>query len=293
MIAQEMAVFFAKRFQSEVTVLHVSSHENLSSEIATSFMPHGEHEFEPVSPTTGQIPRGVEVHPPIEASTPAEVTREMADAYTERGERTIEDAASRFRDEKIVVQQRLVERGDPVEVILDEAEKMKYDLIILGNAEEDNDLHLGSVAKGVALGARIPVLVTREKMQVSNILVAIDGAQKTDKVLLYTDVIAKAAQAKLTLLNVQESPLFRKRTDASKELGERILSYATSKIQATKPTVKLTNGDPAKKIIETARTENCDLIVVGSHGHGSLRRLMGTVSDHVLHYADRPVLIVK
>jgi nucleotide-binding universal stress UspA family protein len=36
------------------------------------------------------------------------------------------------------------------------------------------------------------------------------------------------------------------------------------------------------------------MIVMGDKGHGRVRRfLLGSVSNHVLHYANRAVLIVK
>jgi nucleotide-binding universal stress UspA family protein len=34
--------------------------------------------------------------------------------------------------------------------------------------------------------------------------------------------------------------------------------------------------------------------VMGSRGHGAMKRwLLGSVSDHVIHYTDRSVLLVK
>jgi nucleotide-binding universal stress UspA family protein len=50
----------------------------------------------------------------------------------------------------------------------------------------------------------------------------------------------------------------------------------------------------AHGIAQTARTEGCDLIVVGSHGHGALRKLMlGSVTTKVLAEATVPVLVVR
>src|SRR5262249_37908304 len=38
----------------------------------------------------------------------------------------------------------------------------------------------------------------------------------------------------------------------------------------------------------------CDLVVIGSHGHGRLRRLFrGSLSDEVVQHAQCPVLVVK
>lgn len=53
-------------------------------------------------------------------------------------------------------------------------------------------------------------------------------------------------------------------------------------------------GDPGEAIVEAARAERTDLIVVGSHGRGPLgRALLGSVSDHVVRNAPCPVLVVR
>ena len=54
------------------------------------------------------------------------------------------------------------------------------------------------------------------------------------------------------------------------------------------------DGDPVDEIIDVARTRDADLIVLGSRGLGSISSLMlGSVSNAVLHQADRPVLVAK
>jgi nucleotide-binding universal stress UspA family protein len=53
-------------------------------------------------------------------------------------------------------------------------------------------------------------------------------------------------------------------------------------------------GYPAEEIVRVAEEEGCDLIILGSRGHGTLRsRLLGSTSDWVLHHARCSVLIVK
>lgn len=50
---------------------------------------------------------------------------------------------------------------------------------------------------------------------------------------------------------------------------------------------------PAKVLVETARTENCDLIVLGTHAHGAWSgALLGSVSQRVAGHASCPVLLV-
>jgi nucleotide-binding universal stress UspA family protein len=53
-------------------------------------------------------------------------------------------------------------------------------------------------------------------------------------------------------------------------------------------------GDPGPDLCRLAGEEEFDLLVVGSHGSGFLKRvLLGSVSHHVLHHAPCPVLVVR
>lgn len=53
-------------------------------------------------------------------------------------------------------------------------------------------------------------------------------------------------------------------------------------------------GDPGDALCRLAAEEGADLLVVGSHGSGLLKRaLLGSVSHHVLHHAPCPVLVVR
>jgi len=52
-------------------------------------------------------------------------------------------------------------------------------------------------------------------------------------------------------------------------------------------------GNPKWSILAMAEKNNTDLIVMGSHGHHGFERLLGSVSNAVLHKARCDVLIVK
>jgi nucleotide-binding universal stress UspA family protein len=57
---------------------------------------------------------------------------------------------------------------------------------------------------------------------------------------------------------------------------------------------ELRTGDPAKQIVGYADSIDADLIVVGSHGHGTVSgALLGSVSRGVLRRTRRPVLVVR
>jgi universal stress protein A len=53
-------------------------------------------------------------------------------------------------------------------------------------------------------------------------------------------------------------------------------------------------GDPGDQIVAAAEAESIDMIVVGSHGRGTVGRLLlGSVSEHVVRNAGCPVLVVR
>jgi nucleotide-binding universal stress UspA family protein len=57
---------------------------------------------------------------------------------------------------------------------------------------------------------------------------------------------------------------------------------------------RVVHGDAAIEICRVAEEGRFDLVVVGSHGSGFLKRvLLGSVSHHVLHHAPCPVLVVR
>jgi len=53
-------------------------------------------------------------------------------------------------------------------------------------------------------------------------------------------------------------------------------------------------GNAAEAICQTAARLNADAICIGSHGRGGLgRAVLGSVATHVVHKADRPVMVVR
>jgi nucleotide-binding universal stress UspA family protein len=54
------------------------------------------------------------------------------------------------------------------------------------------------------------------------------------------------------------------------------------------------HGDPAEVIVQEAEQSGADLIIVGTRGHGTAKRiLLGSVSTHVVHNAPCDVLVVR
>lgn len=56
----------------------------------------------------------------------------------------------------------------------------------------------------------------------------------------------------------------------------------------------LVQGEPADEILSIAKTENCDLIAMSTHGHRFLKdMILGSVAENIRHRTDLPVLMIR
>jgi nucleotide-binding universal stress UspA family protein len=57
---------------------------------------------------------------------------------------------------------------------------------------------------------------------------------------------------------------------------------------------ELADGNPAREIVRYAENEDCDLVVMGTHGRGGIDRLLlGSVAEKVVRSSSVPVLTVR
>ena len=76
------------------------------------------------------------------------------------------------------------------------------------------------------------------------------------------------------------------------EKAERLFRDCTFEMDVTVD-AEVLKGIPEQQITEFAREWDADLIVVGSHGRGFWGRMIGSVSDAVVHHAPCSVLVVR
>jgi nucleotide-binding universal stress UspA family protein len=80
------------------------------------------------------------------------------------------------------------------------------------------------------------------------------------------------------------------------EEAKAYLSARQAELQAQGFNVHIVLGDtvPAQAIVNTALTEDIDLIVMATHGRRGLARLLfGSIADEVVSFASCPVLLVR
>ena len=141
-------------------------------------------------------------------------------------------------------------------------------------------------------------------MPYEHILVAVDLTDECDPVINRASESAKANGAKLSLIHIVEpmamafggdvpmdlSQLQQQQFDQANARRERLIAKYP---QLHKDYCHLNYGQPRQEIHALAKAQNCDLIVVGSHGRHGLALLLGSTANDVLHGAPCDVLAVS
>src|SRR5947209_8673687 len=156
----------------------------------------------------------------------------------------------------------------------------------------------------------VPPLVKYEAM--SKALIATDGSEfaltaakrakqllePTLEVTLLTVVPPPVMPVAAPVTGIEAAPIATPET--TEELTEAYLEEAQGSLERTAKALggsvarRVEYGDPATEICRVAEDERFDVIVVGSHGGGFMKRvLLGSVSQHLLHHAPCPVLVVR
>jgi nucleotide-binding universal stress UspA family protein len=93
----------------------------------------------------------------------------------------------------------------------------------------------------------------------------------------------------------REGEEFRALEDAIADLGREVTQVALERAAqaGVEARVELVAERPASALIDVADAVDARMIVVGTHGEGSLRAsIMGSTTYRLLHLARRPVVVV-
>jgi len=136
-----------------------------------------------------------------------------------------------------------------------------------------------------------------------NLLFAVDFSPYTEKLIGCAGELAQFGLRDITLLNVvpsKETALAGERpipaVEAEMEEAEKKVDALVGIMEEAglKPKKMVKAGDPTQVILDVAKQEDVDIIFMGAHGQGFLKRAaLGSISESVLKLADRPVMIQK
>jgi nucleotide-binding universal stress UspA family protein len=139
--------------------------------------------------------------------------------------------------------------------------------------------------------------------EIKKILLPIDFSEATLKILRYAIYLAEKNNAKISIVFVSEFPFTysghapEDQPDENMQYAERRmdsfleenLSHLSVPYEGT-----ILSGHVAEEIISYAKSEEVDLLIIGTHGYRGLEKMLfGSVAEKVIKLAPCPVLTVN
>ncbi|MBB5157495.1 universal stress protein [Saccharopolyspora phatthalungensis] len=221
---------------------------------------------------------------------------------------TLSDAAEQCRNERPRVEVfEEIRHGRPIEELIWSSAEAQ--LVVVGSRGLGRvaEAVLGSVSTAVAMHARCPVAVIRDRrtsFAVGPVVVGVDdsapsqvalqtafdaaAARRTDLVALH---VWRPVLAEYSWIEAPSGAAWFSLDDAQRELAAQLGRW-----RASYPNVEVHEearfGHPVEEL--TAAASHAQLLVVGHRGRGGFERLLlGSVAYGVLHHAECPVIIVR
>ncbi|ALG07197.1 universal stress protein [Kibdelosporangium phytohabitans] len=198
--------------------------------------------------------------------------------------------------------------GDPVDVLNQLG--ANANLLVLGSSGHGavHQVLLGSTSAELVRSTSAPVVVVRETDQPARrrrVVVGVDGSETSTRAVDFAydfaarhnaDLVAVHAWSDLPLDALGAVSEWDVNWDHIVGQANAVLAEALVGHSVRYPDVRVqplvTMSKPVEALL--AQGDNADLVAVGSHGRGAVRRmLLGSVSQAVLHYAKCPVAVLR
>jgi nucleotide-binding universal stress UspA family protein len=140
----------------------------------------------------------------------------------------------------------------------------------------------------------------------TTILLATDGSKEAELAASTAAELSEKTDSELHIIYVGEVPLvyhperhggYHINYEKAESQARELLEAQVEKMKETGATVAqahLRMGKADEEIVELAESMGVGLIVMGTRGHGKIRRaLVGSVSESVVRHAHCPVTIVR
>lgn len=183
------------------------------------------------------------------------------------------------------------------------------DLIVTGSHSKRGvaEILLGSTSDQVATHSTCPTLIVRPKpIENNRLAVAVDSSEPSERALDWAFDAASRRGWKLRVIHAwdvhvvgfdvddstyPEGGILDEVKAAETRLSSEVLAGHRAKYPDVEVEVLIDRGNTDRVVLDASR--DCDLLVVGSKGHGALTSmLLGSVTHRVLHHATCSVAVV-
>ena len=239
--------------------------------------------------------------------------RSRPDQYLAETAKTFPGTSARWR----------VEQGSAASVIIDLAAENKETLIIMASHGRSGMQRwlLGSVTEKVLRGTSNPLLLVRASEQISDgqagfksIVVPLDGSEAAELALKKALELARPMKAEIVLSRAYELPatayyraddypasaaaFIPTRAELVEGMSREARDYLDDKVReigdGVEVRAEILEGPAAERIIDLAESMTGSLVAICTRGHSGFRRwMLGSVTEKIVHYSHRPVLVVR
>lgn len=213
-----------------------------------------------------------------------------------------------------------IRKGDPAEEIIQAAEELQADLVVLGSHGTGEIKHymLGNVSDRVLRHACCSVLVVKPSPKQSTpaesadqalpwrILMSYDDSEPAKKAIRLCASLPLDDNTEVNVVSVmpmvhmyrqdirqQMNTIWQQQKHARKEA----LKSAVSALQWSTPHVSSTlleSADVSQAILDIAEKDAIDLLVLGYKGRSAVKRfLLGSITSRIVHHAPCSVMVVR
>lgn len=248
---------------------------------------------------------GILKHPFVAQAGYVQGYDDFRHAMVDSGNQLLERAAAMVPEE-ITSIRKVNEIGSPAQLILDSAENLSADLVVVGvrGRSRLSEIVLGSVSHRVLLHSSRPVLIVRgAARKVQRVLVAIEDRDDADRIAKWltqhpfvdsTELCVLHALVPIGVHDPYDALGTQTWWEGAERYAEELVKSTADKLLNPHYTVstKVATGNPAAVIEREAKP--VDLVIVTSHGRKGLSRfLLGSVSHAVVHHVTCPVLVLR
>jgi nucleotide-binding universal stress UspA family protein len=192
-------------------------------------------------------------------------------------------------------------------------------LIVAGRQKRSRlgDLFIGSTTDRIIRKASVPVLVNKyhtvkevegvviERFcpnMFQKVLYAVDWSPCTERAEEYLPLLQQMGSSEVIIVHIADDLV--KRSTLRKDQAQETIEVRTEKLDSLEQELRtrgvqakaylLEEGSPYQGINRIATEEDVSLIIMGSHGKSHVEGILwGSVSQRVVEYSEKPVLVVK
>ena len=210
----------------------------------------------------------------------------------------------------MIPKERIKSCGAAIESILEQSEQKDYDLILMGShGKKGLQKWLGSVSQEIINSSKISDYIAKEENNRKKLLLTTDGTGCSLEIInsIIPEMNLEEKEIHICMVNEDPNLLFLDGTLDTNwllDIQRQQQRYAARAIEdirimlakhnvVVNETAMLT-GIPAQKIIDYARINDIDLIVLGSRNKSKLDRfLTGSVSKRVLENVVSDIWLIR